>query len=62
MEEELHHTYEIQVQFCKLSSGTAVLGDDTSPETHAPSLQPHEKHGDYVKVQQADCRLLFPVL
>lgn len=60
--EELHHTYEIQVLFCKLSPGTAVPADDTSPEMHTPSLQPHEIHGDYVNVQQSDRRLSFQVL
>lgn len=61
-EEELHHTYEIQVLFCKLGPGTAVPADATSPEMHTPSLQPHEIHGDYGNVQQSDRRVSFQVL
>lgn len=51
-----------EVLFCKLRPGTAVLGDDKSPEMHAPSLQPHEIHRDYVNVQPSDCRLWLQML
>lgn len=27
-EEELHHSQKIQASFCKLSPGTAILGDN----------------------------------
>lgn len=51
-----------EVLFCKLRPGTAVLGDDKSPEMHATSLQPHEIHRDYVNVQPSDCRLWLQML
>lgn len=43
-EEELHHSQKIQVSFCKLRPGTAILGDDIQTQ------------GNHVNIQQSDCR------